>query len=188
MSEGRPADVPLLQRFAPLDGMKKENQAALARKVSVRVLDAGRLLFKEGDTERRTIWLVSGSVELRAEERTVGVIKGGSPEARHPLGAKIPRPYSARALDDIEYVSIDSELLDVMITWDQTGSYEVSELQAQFTGAQNAEGDDWMTTLLQSRAMHRIPGHLYAHATHAPSHRRCGDPARRRGRLFLRHC
>ena len=25
---------------------------------------------------------------------------------------------------------IDSELLDVMITWDQTGTYEVSELSA----------------------------------------------------------
>jgi CRP-like cAMP-binding protein len=41
-----------------------------------------------------------------------------------------------------------------MITWDQTGSYEVEELQAQL---QSAGSDDWMTTLLQTNAFHRIP-------------------------------
>jgi len=154
MTQGRPVDVPMLRQFTPLDGMKKENQAALARKVFVREMDPGRLLFKQGDTEKRTIWVVTGTVELREDERTVGVIKGGTPEARNPLSAKLPREYSARAMDAVEYLSIDSELLDVMITWDQTGTYEVSELQSQF---QNSEGDDWMTTLLQSRAMQRIP-------------------------------
>ena len=59
-----------------------------------------------------------------------------------------------RAIDDISYLSIDSDLLDVMITWDQTGSYEVEELQAQLQGAGS---DDWMTTLLQTNAFHRIP-------------------------------
>ena len=154
MSQVRPADVALLRRFTPLDGMKKENQASLARKVSVRTMDAGRLLFKEGDTDKRTIWLVSGSIELREEDRTVGVIKGGTPEARSPLAHGAPRKFSARAMEEIEYLSIDSELLDVMITWDQTGTYEVGDLQNQLQGT---EGDDWMTTLLQSRAMHRIP-------------------------------
>ena len=154
MTQGRPVDVPMLRQFTPLNGMKKENQAALARKVFVREMDPGRLLFKQGDTEKRTIWVVTGTVELREDERTVGVIKGGTPEARNPLPAKLPREFSARAMDNVEYLSIDSELLDVMITWDQTGTYEVAELQSQF---RNSEGDDWMTTLLQSRAMQRIP-------------------------------
>ena len=41
-----------------------------------------------------------------------------------------------------------------MLTWDQTGSYEVTELQTQLEGAGS---DDWMTTLLQTKAFHRIP-------------------------------
>jgi rhodanese-related sulfurtransferase len=61
---------------------------------------------------------------------------------------------TAKAIEEIEYLSIDSELLDVMITWDQTGTYEVSELQNQ---GEMDGGEDWMTTLLQNRAMHRIP-------------------------------
>jgi rhodanese-related sulfurtransferase len=39
-----------------------------------------------------------------------------------------------------------------MLTWDQTGSYEVSELQGQAD-----VGDDWMTMLLQTKAFHKIP-------------------------------
>ncbi len=154
MSEERAADVALLQRFTPLAGMKKDNQAALARKMVVRQLDAGRQLFREGDAVKDTFWIVSGTVELRAGEQTVAMIEGGSPDAQAPLSPQNPRRVSARALDPVEYLAIDSELLDVMITWDQTGTYEVTELQAQFKGV---AADDWMTTLLQNRAFHRIP-------------------------------
>lgn len=152
MPEEREASVQLLKNFAPLDGLKRENLAALAKKVSVRTMPAGRLLFKEGDTDKRTIWLVSGMVELREGDRTVGIVRGGTPEARSPLSPNLPRRVSARAMDEISYLAIDSDLLDVMITWDQTGTYEVTELQAEAGG-----GDDWMTTLLQTKAFHRIP-------------------------------
>ncbi len=154
MSDERAVDVALLRKFSPLAGMKKENLVALARKVSISQLPANRLLFKEGDKDKRTYWLIAGLVELREGERTVAMIRAGSPEARNPLAAQSPRRLSARAVDPIEYLAIDSELLDMMITWDQTGTYEVSELKAQFEGS---GGEDWMTTLLQTQAFHRIP-------------------------------
>jgi CRP-like cAMP-binding protein len=154
MSQGTPVDASLLRKLAPLNGMKKDNLAALARKVFVRELEPGRLLFKQGDAEKRTIWIISGTVELRDDDRTVGAITGDTPEASNPICPKFPREFSARAMDQVEYLSIDSEMLDVMITWDQTGTYEVADLQTQF---KETEGDDWMTTLLQSRAMQRIP-------------------------------
>ncbi len=66
----------------------------------------------------------------------------------------MPRKVTARAVDPVEVLAIDSELLDMMITWDQTGTYEVAELQAQFAGS---AGEDWMTTLLQTETFHRIP-------------------------------
>ena len=154
MTEEREASVQLLKTFAPLDGLKRENLAALAKKVSVRTMPAGRTLFKEGDSDKRTIWLVGGLVEIRENELTVAMVRGGSPEARSPLYPQIPRRVTARAVDEISYLAIDSELLDVMITWDQTGTYEVAELQSQMEGA---GGEDWMTTLLQTKAFHRIP-------------------------------
>jgi CRP-like cAMP-binding protein len=154
MADERPASVQLLKSFAPLEGMKNENLQALAKKIVVRQMPAGRLLFKQGDSDKRSVWIVSGMVEIKEGDRTVAMIKGGSPEARNPLCPGQPRKFGARAFDLVEYLSIDSELLDVMITWDQTGTYEVAELQAQFD---QAGGDDWMTTLLQTKAFHKIP-------------------------------
>jgi CRP-like cAMP-binding protein len=154
MLEEREASVQLLKTFAPLDGLKRENLAALAKKVTVRTMSAGRTLFKEGDTDKRTVWLVAGMLEISEAGRTTAMIRGGTRESRTPLYPQIPRKVTARAVEEISYLSIDSELLDVMITWDQTGSYEVSELHSQL---ESSGGDDWMTTLLQTKAFHRIP-------------------------------
>src|SRR5579863_5706132 len=154
MSDEQAATVQVLKSLAPLDGMKRENLSALAKKVSVKTLSAGRALFQQGDTDKRTVWLVRGRVEALEGERLVASIRAGTPEARNPLFPGLPRKVTVRAINDIAFLSIDSDLLDVMITWDQTGSYEVEELQAQL---QSAGSDDWMTTLLQTNAFHRIP-------------------------------
>jgi len=153
MADEREVTSTLLKSLAPLDGLKRDNLAALAKKVNLRTMMAGRMLFKEGDTEKQSIWLIAGMVEIRDGDKTIAMIQGGTPEAKSPLYPGTPRRVSARAVDEVSYLAIDSELLDVIITWDQTGSYEVTELQAQ---AQSAS-DDWMTTLLQTKAFHRIP-------------------------------
>jgi CRP-like cAMP-binding protein/rhodanese-related sulfurtransferase len=149
----RPLDLALLKTFSPLDGLKAENLHALARKTQIRELSAGRLLFKEGDTDKRTFYLVSGTVELRADDRVVGIIRAGTAEARAPLAPGLPRKFTARAQNDLEFIMIDSDLLDVLLTWDQTGQYEVAELRGDGLEANG----DWMTTLLQTKAFHRIP-------------------------------
>ena len=46
-------------------------------------------------------------------------------------------------------------MLDMMLTWDQTGSYEVTELRG--VNEEGPSSDDWMTTLLQTKAFHKIP-------------------------------
>jgi CRP-like cAMP-binding protein len=154
--ESKPLELGLLRSFSPLDGLKSENLHALARKTVLRELSTGRLLFKEGDTDKRTFYLVSGVLELLHEGRSVLVIRGGSPEARNPLGPGIPRRYSARVVSDrVDYVSIDSDMLDMMLTWDQTGSYEVNELRG--VDEEGPSSDDWMTNLLQTKAFHKIP-------------------------------
>jgi len=144
----------LLRMFTPLDGLKRDNLAALARKVQMRELSPQQFLFKQGDTEKRTVYVVSGSLELLLDGKVEQIIEGGTDSARNAVAAAFPRPVSARARDRVKYISIDSDLLDVMLTWDQTGTYEVADLQNN--GAEET-GDDWMTMLLQTKAFHKIP-------------------------------
>src|SRR5688572_24077308 len=145
-------DSAQLKAFSPIDSLKKDNLAALAKKTKVRDAQPGETLFREGDAEKRTFYVLSGTVELREGSKRIARITGRSEDARNPLSPKLPRRHTAIATSAVEYITIDSDLLDVMLTWDQTGSYEVSELRGESAGS-----DDWMTTLLQTKAFHKIP-------------------------------
>ncbi len=144
----------LLRIFTPLDGLKRDNLAALAQKVQIRELSPQQFLFKEGDTEKRTVYVVSGTLELLVDGQVEEIIEGGTDSARNAVSAEFPRRVSARARNRVKYISIDSAMLDVMLTWDQTGTYEVAELRTTVT---EESGDDWMTMLLQTKAFHKIP-------------------------------
>lgn len=150
---GEQLNTDLLQRFSPLDGLKRDNLAALAGKVQIREMSPQQILFKEGDAEKRTVYVVAGTLELLDQGQVIELIEGGTDAARNPVAPVFPRRFTARARDRVQYISIDSDLLDVMLTWDQTGTYEVSELQ----GTSDVGGDDWMTILLQAKAFHKIP-------------------------------
>ena len=63
-TDAREVSVELLRSLTPLEGMKRENLHALAKKVTVKQLTAGRVLFKEGDADKRTIWIIRGLVEI----------------------------------------------------------------------------------------------------------------------------
>jgi CRP-like cAMP-binding protein len=145
-------NIAALRVFTPLDGLKRANLTALAKKTDVRKLVSGQSLFKLGDGEKRTYYLVSGRLQLTDKDGNTKVLEGGSEEAKSPIVPMLPRRHTAKALNEVQFISIDTDLLDVMLTWDQTGDYEVSELQDD-----DGDSNDWMTTLLQTKAFHRIP-------------------------------
>ena len=64
---GNPKELALLRTFSPFDGMKPESLAAFARRITRKQAPKGRVLFVEGDEEKQTFYLVSGSVDLLAE-------------------------------------------------------------------------------------------------------------------------
>jgi CRP-like cAMP-binding protein len=146
-----PTTTDLLRRFTPLNSLRRENLAALAKQVEVFSLDPGKVLIREGDVDKRAYYLVSGTLELLDRQGGSRLLRAGTRDAASPITPVLPRRCQVRAVDRVEYLSIDTDLLDVMLTWDQTGSYEVGELRSE--GA----ADDWMTTLLASRTFQRLP-------------------------------
>lgn len=154
---GSPADLALLRTLSPLDGMKAENLVALARKCTRLQAPKNRVLFTEGDAEKKTFYLLNGSVDLLQEGEVIATIAGRTPKAKAPLAHALPRPYSAVATSvQVDYLVIDSEFLDVMVTWEQTGAYHVAELRPPEDSAPPST-DDWMTALLQTKAFHKVP-------------------------------
>ena len=152
-SMAKELDIVQLRVLSPLNEMKKDNLHALLKKIELLEANRGQTLFKKGDTEKRTVYVLSGTIELKEGDEVVQTIAGGTDEARNPIAPILPRHQTAVAVDDVEYISIDSELLDVTLTWDQTGVYEVSDFRAKL----GKENGDWMTILLQIKAFQKIP-------------------------------
>ena len=97
-------DIEQLKTFSPLNGLKKENLHALLKKIKVERVARGGKLFKEGDTEKCTVYVLSGTIELQEDGDVVRSITGGTDAARHPVAPILPRRQTAVATDVVEFM------------------------------------------------------------------------------------
>ncbi|WP_028006684.1 cyclic nucleotide-binding domain-containing protein [Solimonas flava] len=147
-------DTGLFERYVPLNALRPESQAELARKTAVLERRAGELLFRAGDDAPQALYLLSGELQIEnAAGQPLSRIRAGEPASFHRLAHQSPRTVSARALSDLRVLAVDASLLDVMLTWDQTGQFVVGDV-ANHTAS---IGDDWMTRLLQMRTFQLVP-------------------------------
>ncbi|MEN8108335.1 MAG: SUMF1/EgtB/PvdO family nonheme iron enzyme [Pseudomonadota bacterium] len=145
------ADKKNLQDLVPLNALSDARFAELARKIVIEEVRKGRYLFRTGDRDNQSLYLLDGKINLIDDHRKViGEVEAGMDISRYPIANQQPRTLSARAVTKVVIARIDSGLLDVLLTWDQTSSTEVTEI-----GADNNE--DWMSQMLQSEAFIRIP-------------------------------
>ena len=153
-------DFALLRTFSPLDGMKPESVVALTRKSTRRAAPKGRVLFREGDAEKQTFYLISGTIDLLQEGEVIDHHPGrhkGREEAARLMRCR--GAFSAVVTSErCEYLLIDSEFLDVIVTWDQSGCLpRLRTERYRGRGRSESTSDDWMTTLLQTKAFHKVP-------------------------------
>jgi hypothetical protein len=97
---GNSKELALLKTFSPLDAMRPENLLTLARRMRRLQAPRGRLLFTEGDEEKHTFYLLSGTIDLMSEGEVVGTVRSGTPKSKNPLAHALPRPYSAVVTSD----------------------------------------------------------------------------------------
>ena len=147
-----PVEPALLATFIPLEGLSAETREQLAKKAAVHAASSGQAIFGPSDTLTDAIYVIEGTVRLEDESGKSQEIVGGSPAARHRLEGPPQRRVSAKCLTSVRYVTVDASLLDVLLTWEQTGSYQASELSS--SGGGDA---DWMARLLQMRSFQMVP-------------------------------
>ena len=144
-------DPKQIKSFSPINSLNPENAQELIKKISATPVQAGHYIFKKGDMEKTHVYVLEGEVELVQDKKVLKTIKAGSSEGMQPIAHGFPRPVSARAKSNAVVTKINSDMLDIMLTWDQSGSYSVEAVDEE------DEETDWMTRILQTRAFHRIP-------------------------------
>jgi CRP-like cAMP-binding protein len=154
MSADAAIDPAIFANLVPLNGLRPESQRDIAKKSVINVARAGDYLFKVGDPAKSALFLLAGEIHMEdAKGKAIARLRSTDPGAAHRIAHQSPRKIAAKCVSEVQYLSIDASLLDVMLTWDQTGSFEVTELKAD---TQNA-GDDWMAKLLQMRTFQMVP-------------------------------
>jgi len=146
-------DKALLKSFVPPSALNAENFQELAGKSFVEDVAAGRTLFKQGDTDKKTIYLIEGEATLSTDSGESNTVTAGTEAGKHPLANFQPRRHTAVAKSACKITRVDSDLLDILMTWDQMSGIEVDEIQAE----DEDEGGDWMTRILQSKAFLQVP-------------------------------
>ncbi|MBL6751474.1 MAG: cyclic nucleotide-binding domain-containing protein [Nevskia sp.] len=147
-------DSALFVNYIPLNALRTESQQNLARKSTLAQAAPGEFLFRAGDEATEALFLVEGEVQLEdAEGNPLSVLRAGEPASFHRIAHTSPRKVSARCLKPTRFLAVDAGLLDVMLTWDQSGRFEVAELNSEAP----ADESDWMTKLLQMRVFQSVP-------------------------------
>ena len=146
-------DKELLKSFIPPSALNTENFQELSGKAVIEEIAAGRTIFKQGDTDKKTIYLVDGEITMTSNSGEVISVTTGTDAAKHPLANFQPRKHTAVAKSACKITRIDSDLLDILMTWDQMSGIEVDEIHTE----EEEGGDDWMTKILQSKAFLQVP-------------------------------
>ena len=140
-----------LNRYQPLDSLNPDNLKEISEKLVVHDVTKGRKIFTQGDKQDDHVYLHKGTVDLMEGKKVAKSIEAGSDEAKVALAHMIPRNFTAVAKTDVTVFNVNSDLLDMMLTWTQTGSFQVHELIGQ------PASDDWMSRILSTEAFRRIP-------------------------------
>jgi CRP-like cAMP-binding protein len=153
----KPIDKALLKTLVPANALNAENFEELAGKVQAEELPAGTVLFKAGDRDKQNIYVLEGEIELVDTSGKKVVVRAGTDIARHPMVNHQPRKHTATAKTTCLITRLDSDLLDILLTWDQLSGIEVDEIGDTGDESSAGEDGDWMTRILQSKAFLQVP-------------------------------
>ncbi len=140
----------ILRDLIPLNSLTANHYKEVTGSLTIEDVAAGNYLFGEGDRDNRSYYLLDGVVNfIDASGKVTGVVAAGTEPARYPLANQQPRLITARAATKSVIAYIDSTLLDVMLTLDQSADDKSSQISAAVT-------EDWMTRILQSEAFIKL--------------------------------
>jgi len=139
-----------LRQFTPFDALSEEYLDKVLEKVELQNLARGTLIFKRGRALNTRHYLVSGRVDLIDAQFESSALEAGTDRARAPMTEQSPTQVSAVAKTDVELLLVESDFLDLVMAWSQSGDHP--------DGADtDEEGHDWMSCLLESALFARVP-------------------------------
>ncbi len=144
-----------LRKLFPLATMPAQQFKELCAGYDVTSIAQEGMLFNWGDITESFIYLVHGTVSLEADQFMLETINAGSDAAKFALAHQFPRQVSARALDNVRFISLGLNVFDKNdIDYNELAN--VYRVESEDTSAVDAS-TDWLAALLQSPVFQRLP-------------------------------
>ena len=121
MSKKQKITVEQLKAFEPISALSVERLEELQGLVDVEDLGVGVSIFREGDVDNQSVYLLEGDVQLNSDSDPSlnMMITHKVNDAKHPLAEGQPRQMNCTAMTLVKVLRIDNSILDYMLTWDQ---------------------------------------------------------------------
>lgn len=120
-------DVKTLANLEPFSSFGQERLRELLDFCHVETIPEGGNPFKLFGLEGKSVYLVSGEIELVFRDGNTIVVGMQSESARHPLGKRQPDIVSALASCESQLLHIDEGLLDRIMVLDQVSQHDSAE-------------------------------------------------------------
>ncbi len=129
-------DIASLEPLSSLSSARLEELISLCTSES---LPIGTTLFREGDTDNATVYLLRGEIRFANNTGTLDAsLSADSEDAKHPVMDKQPRQVTAVTATKVDVVRFDNDVLEMMMTWDDLAEIESESGTSQTDSALGA--------------------------------------------------
>ncbi len=153
-----------IHQLIPINELPQHIHNEIIKKADVQQLKKGSILFKQGDRDKFSYYLLQGDIELLANKQLHSEISANSDRARYAMAQLQPRQFTARTKDKAVVFRIPRDALDkLMVLHEREAADGQAGKQGQMvSGVEVSEIDaeddvDWMTKMLQSDLFTRMP-------------------------------
>ncbi|AVP98379.1 hypothetical protein C7S18_14815 [Ahniella affigens] len=146
-------DAATLAKLYPLDKLRPESLDQLVKECAIEEVGKGAVLFRAGDTDEHTLYVLSGVVRGDYPDGKTKTTDGNSLQGRYALGDLQPRRFTATVDSMTAHIlKVDRRYTEKVITWDQLTRQTTFKHYDADPGANR-----WVFRLLHNRALHKLP-------------------------------
>jgi CRP-like cAMP-binding protein len=146
-------DAALLSTLYPLEKLAPDRREALAQDARLLELTRDTVIFREGDLDSTTYWLLQGEVDGRYENGREKRISAASLQGRYAIGDLQPRRFSAVVVSPTaQLLACDRRFTEKLIALDELIRGGKVPLWLRQGGPA-----PWLMRMLKNRAFNRLP-------------------------------
>jgi CRP-like cAMP-binding protein len=162
MADDKEKFVQQIIQLIPISELTTNAQQEVLNKANLIKVRKGGMIFKQGDRDEFSYYLLEGEVELLVDNRPHSTLAAGADRARYAMAQLQPRQFSAKATKASTVMQISRDYLDKLMVLhekdqpDKT-NYNLATAEVHVEELSAEDGVDWMTRMLQSELFSRMP-------------------------------